>query len=134
MVNSLPSSEIRVLIAIATLLELGEAATAEKISRATDMNIRYVRNLLKKLEIKGLLKSYTPSGFGFMAKPSSGKIWILREDLHGILNKHPEIVEWTSNIPEEDLRAKNKEELLKKIKNIKNTKLGEEIKRKIEAE
>lgn len=127
------SSEIKVLIAIIVLLELGEPPTAEKISRVTDMNIGYVRNLLKKLETKGLLKSYTASGFGFMARQSSGKVWVLRQDIKEVLNQYPEIIDWASNVPEEDLRARSIEELLEKIRNIKNSKLGEEIRRKIEA-
>ena len=57
----------------------------------------------------------------------TSKIYILAKDLDKILDEHPEIIEWTSTLPEEDLRASSKEELLRKIKNIEHTKLGRKI-------
>ena len=61
----------------------------------------------------------------------TSKIYILAKDLDIILDEHPEIIEWTSTLPEEDLRASSKEELLRKIENIEYTELGIEIMKRL---
>ncbi len=130
---SLNDSEVKVVVAIAVLQSLGKAPTVAKISKVTNIDKGYVRNILLKLERMGLLRVYTSAGFGFMGSIPEGKVWVLREDLEEIVEKHPEIIEWAKRIPEEELRANSKEELIRKIKNIGNTKLGEEILRRLES-
>jgi len=127
----LKQAEIRTLLAVAVLNAMELRATPNRIHAITGIDLRYLRNLLRQLSTKGLLKSFTPSGFGFLGTPESSKIYILAKDLDKILDEHPEIIEWTSTLPEEDLRASSKEELLRKVKNIKHTKLGIEIMKRL---
>ena len=124
--------EIRILLAVAILNVMNYRATPSRIHAITGIDLRYLRNLLRQLSTKGLLKSFTPSGFGFLSPPESSKIYVLAKDLDKILAEHPEIIEWASTLPEEDLRSSSREELLEKIKNIENTELGREIKKRLE--
>jgi predicted transcriptional regulator len=127
-------SEIRVLLAAIILKKLGEKITSENISKITEMNIQHVRNTLRILEVKGLLKTISSPGVQSLIASTSGrvKVYDLAMSIEEILNKFPEVLDFVRGIREEDLRASTSEEFLRKIENLPHNSLGAEIRRKLQ--
>jgi predicted transcriptional regulator len=127
-------SEIRVLLAAIILKKLGEKITSENISKITEMNIQHVRNTLRILEVKGLLKTISSPGVQSLIASTSGrvKVYDLAMSIEEILNKFPEVLDFVRGIREEDLRASTTEEFLRKIENLPHNSLGAEIRRKLQ--
>jgi predicted transcriptional regulator len=118
-------SEIRILIASIVLKELGQQITSENISNITNMEIQHIRNTLRSLTIKGLLKVIShPTVFSLMASGGREKIYDLAMSIEELFDRYPEMLDAVRVIQEEELRASSKEEFLKKVENLKNTNLG----------
>lgn len=104
------------------LLALGEKAATRELAKVLRRSEQYVRNSIYKLRKKGIVTSLRPSQiavgilFGSpiseeVPAKSKQKIHVLNVDFDELLEKHPEILEYSKLI----LRTKTPEELKKRI-------------------
>jgi DNA-binding IscR family transcriptional regulator len=127
-------SEIRVLVAAMVLRALELRVTSENVKEVTNMNAQYVRNILRSLVARGLLKpSSPPRTFSLLASTSGRKkIYDLAVSLEDLLDRHPEVLDFVRKIEEEELRVSSKEELLERLRSLKSTRLGAKIIEKLQ--
>jgi hypothetical protein len=133
--SKLSASEVRVCLAAIALKLLGLRITSENIYKVTGMHLQYIRNILRALYGKGFLKPSSPPRIYSLMSSSSGRVkeWELNISIEDFASRE-EVLDFVRKIEEEDLRASSKEELLEKLKNLKNTKLGKRIMEKLSKE
>lgn len=131
----LNASEVRVCLAAVVLKLLGFRITSENIYKVTGMHLQYIRNVMRSLYSKGIIKpSSSPKIYSLMSSKSVRvKEWELNISIEEFAGRE-EVLEFVRKIEEEDLRAFSKEEFLEKLKNLKNTELGKRIVEKLSKE
>jgi len=129
-IRHLSSSESKVLLAAMVLDRLGYTINSENIYLITRMNKQYIRNILKGLRDKGLLKGYEKNIYRLtLTKSDVGRVksYKLGMSPKDIYKMSQDFQNFIRRLEEEELKASNEEEFLKKLDDLPNTKLGKLI-------